>query len=74
MPGNKEDVQARFIDAQVQVENPFNIVSLYLPNGNPIDTDKFPYKLDWMRRFKKYAQKKYKFLICSYFKEIRNNY
>ena len=58
LPGNKEDAQARFIDAQVQVENPFNIVSLYLPNGNPIDTDKFPYKLDWMRRFKKYAQNK----------------
>ena len=39
LPGNKEDAQARFIDAQVQVENPFNIVSLYLPNGNPfIDT------------------------------------
>jgi len=25
-------------------------VSLYLPNGNPIDSEKFPYKLGWMDR------------------------
>ncbi|MBT6961224.1 MAG: exodeoxyribonuclease III, partial [Rhodospirillaceae bacterium] len=24
--------------------------SIYLPNGNPIDTEKFPYKLGWMDR------------------------
>ena len=26
------------------------VVSLYLPNGNPPDTDKYPYKLKWMDR------------------------
>ena len=26
------------------------VASIYLPNGNPIDTDKFSYKLAWMDR------------------------
>ena len=29
--------------------------SLYLPNGNPIGTDKFPYKLAWMERLEHWA-------------------
>ena len=28
------------------------VVSIYLPNGNPIGTEKFTYKLAWMARFK----------------------
>ena len=28
------------------------VVSIYLPNGNPIGTEKFAYKLAWMARFK----------------------
>jgi len=28
------------------------VASIYLPNGNPIDTPKFPYKLAWMDRLK----------------------
>jgi exodeoxyribonuclease III len=32
------------------------VVSLYLPNGNPVDTDKFPYKLGWMERLERWAQ------------------
>ncbi len=26
------------------------IACLYLPNGNPVETEKYPYKLGWMRR------------------------
>ena len=26
------------------------VVNIYLPNGNPVGTDKFPYKLAWMDR------------------------
>ena len=26
------------------------VVNIYLPNGNPVGTDKFAYKLDWMDR------------------------
>jgi exodeoxyribonuclease-3 len=31
------------------------IVSLYLPNGNPVGTDKFDYKLRWMERLSVWA-------------------
>ena len=58
LPGNKKDEQARFLEVRVNTDKPFNIGSVYLPNGNPIDTEKFPYKLDWMKRLKSYAKKK----------------
>jgi exodeoxyribonuclease-3 len=32
------------------------IASLYLPNGNPIGTDKFKYKLAWMERLQRHAE------------------
>jgi exodeoxyribonuclease-3 len=31
------------------------VVSLYLPNGNPIGTEKFAYKLAWMQRLERWA-------------------
>ena len=31
------------------------MVSLYLPNGNPIGTEKFSYKLSWMERLERWA-------------------
>ncbi|MBA2127525.1 exodeoxyribonuclease III [Hyphomicrobium methylovorum] len=51
LPGDDTDVHARWIEASVQMgERMVRVVSLYLPNGNPIDTEKFPYKLAWMKR------------------------
>lgn len=51
LPGNDEDEQARFIEGIVSTnKGPLRIVSLYLPNGNPVDSPKYPYKLGWMRR------------------------
>ncbi len=47
LPGNEEDEQARYIEGTV---NNVRIASIYLPNGNPVDTEKFPYKLGWMDR------------------------
>ncbi|MCR9212522.1 MAG: exodeoxyribonuclease III [Proteobacteria bacterium] len=47
LPGNDEDEQARYIEGTV---NNVRIASIYLPNGNPVDTEKFPYKLGWMDR------------------------
>ncbi|ODN68986.1 Exodeoxyribonuclease III [Methylobrevis pamukkalensis] len=32
------------------------VVSLYLPNGNPVDSPKFPYKLAWMKRLHAFAR------------------
>jgi len=52
LPGDESDSHARYIEALVP--RPGGVVrigNLYLPNGNPIGTDKFAYKLAWMRRF-----------------------
>ena len=47
LPGDGEDPQARYIEAFT-----FNIrvASIYVPNGNPVETDKFPYKISFMER------------------------
>ena len=57
LPGGEgRDDHARFIEAVVSVPSgALRVVSLYLPNGNPIDGDKFAYKLAWMARLEAYA-------------------
>jgi len=52
LPGDNEDVQSRYIEATI---NGVRIASIYLPNGNPVDTEKYPYKLNWMTRLKDHA-------------------
>ncbi len=47
LPGDDSDEQARYIEATIGT---VRVASIYLPNGNPIDTEKFPYKLGWMDR------------------------
>ena len=47
LPGDSSDEQARYMEAIV---GNVRIASIYLPNGNPIDTEKFPYKLAWLDR------------------------
>ena len=48
LPGDPNDSQSRYVEAAV---NGMLIGCLYLPNGNPIGTAKFDYKLAWMERF-----------------------
>ncbi|XWN30591.1 MAG: exodeoxyribonuclease III [Devosia sp.] len=51
LPGDDEDEHARWIEATVSTEKGVvRVVSLYLPNGNPIGTEKFAYKIAWMDR------------------------
>lgn len=52
LPGDPTDCQARYVEAQL---GNMMVASLYLPNGNPVDTEKFSYKLEWMRRLKERA-------------------
>lgn len=55
LPGDDSDVQARYIEGTV-----FGVVrvaSIYLPNGNPIATEKFTYKIAWMERLKTHIKK-----------------
>ena len=57
LPGAPDDDQARYIEAVMTVgSGPVRVASIYLPNGNPIDTDKFTYKLDWMKRLTAHAK------------------
>lgn len=51
LPGDDADEQARYIEAVVSVAGGVvRVASIYLPNGNPPDTEKYPYKLRWMDR------------------------
>ena len=59
--GDASDVQARFIEALVSTKNgALRVVSLYLPNGNPPDTEKYPYKLKWMDRLIAFSRERLK--------------
>jgi exodeoxyribonuclease III len=45
--GDEADSHARFLE--VVIEN-IRVVNIYLPNGNPVGSAKFDYKLAWMER------------------------
>jgi len=47
LAGDEVDSHARFLE--VEVEN-IRIANTYLPNGNPVGTEKFAHKLAWMDR------------------------
>jgi exodeoxyribonuclease-3 len=55
LPGDEADEQARYIEAVTGGETPVRVASIYLPNGNPIGTEKFGYKLSWMDRLRAHA-------------------
>ncbi|MGE3626079.1 MAG: exodeoxyribonuclease III [Hyphomicrobiales bacterium] len=51
LPGDGGDVQARYLEAVFSVGGGVvRVASIYLPNGNPVDSEKFDYKLAWMKR------------------------
>lgn len=56
LPGDESDEQARYIEAVVSGPRPVRVGGLYLPNGNPVNTEKFDYKLAWMGRLHRHAQ------------------
>jgi exodeoxyribonuclease-3 len=47
--GDESDNHARFLEVIVQG---IRMVNIYLPNGNPVGSEKFAYKLAWMDRLK----------------------
>ena len=55
LPGGNGDDQARWIEATVIGTRAVRVCGLYLPNGNPVGTDKYPYKLGWMDRLASHA-------------------
>ena len=53
--------QSRLISAKIKIENKdIEIVNIYVPNGNPVNTEKYTYKLDWIDLFIKEIGKKLK--------------
>ena len=60
LPGDPEDVQARWIEATVTGTRPdarpVRVCGLYLPNGNPAPGPKYDYKLAWMARMQRRVQ------------------
>lgn len=51
LPGDDADEQARLIEGVFSVETgAIRVCCIYLPNGNPVGSEKFPYKLKWMDR------------------------
>jgi exodeoxyribonuclease-3 len=64
LPGDGADAQARYIEAVAEIPSQsggarkvVRVASIYQPNGNPVGTDKFTYKLAWMDRLRAHARK-----------------
>jgi exodeoxyribonuclease-3 len=53
LPGDPDDSHSRYIEAEV---DGIVVASIYLPNGNPVGTDKFAYKLKWIERLDAHAR------------------
>jgi len=52
MPGDPSDVATRYLECEI---DGLVVGSVYLPNGNPVPSANFDYKLRWMARFEEYA-------------------
>jgi exodeoxyribonuclease-3 len=52
LPGDDGDDQARYIEVFTAG---VRVASIYVPNGNPVGTEKYPYKLAWLERLAAHA-------------------
>ena len=52
LPGDPSDDHARYVEASVRG---LRVASIYLPNGNPVGTPKYDYKLAWMARLREHV-------------------
>ncbi len=51
LAGDADDEQSRYIEAVVPTDfGAIRVASIYLPNGNPVDSGKYPYKLSFIDR------------------------
>ncbi len=51
---NYNDVNARYIECVN--DGKYRIINTYMPNGESIDSPKFPYKIEWMKHFTKHIE------------------
>lgn len=54
LPGDDADPQARYIEG---FTGSVRVACIYLPNGNPVDTDKFAYKLAFLERLHAHVER-----------------
>jgi len=57
---NYNDENSRFLETEIilsKIKQKVKLICIYLPNGNPIDTNKFNYKIEWMKKFNDYIIK-----------------
>ena len=60
LPGDKVK-QSRLISAKIKIKNKdVEVINIYVPNGNPVDTEKYAYKLNWIDLFIDEINKKLK--------------
>jgi exodeoxyribonuclease-3 len=55
----KDDLnQSRIITGDIKLkEKKIKLINIYVPNGNPVDTDKYEYKKKWLNTFLKAVKK-----------------
>ena len=72
----KDDLkQSRVITAELKFKKKtIELINIYVPNGNPVDTEKYEYKKEWLKRFinniRKKVQKNLNILIAGDFNII----
>lgn len=72
---NFEDIQARFVEVEL---DGIRYINVYVPNGNPINTEKYTYKLNWLNALYNYIAKlvksNIKFVLAGDFNIIPYDY
>ena len=72
----KDDLnQSRIITAELKIKKKkIELINIYVPNGNPVDTEKYEYKKIWLKKFvtniKKKIQKNSNIIIAGDFNII----
>jgi len=62
IPTFLDDNQSRFLETEIhhaKLKKNIKLFCIYLPNGNPIETEKFDYKIKWMKKFNTYIENLY---------------
>ncbi len=58
LPNFSHDKQSRYIEGFIGINNKgIRMASIYAPNGNPINSEKYTYKIEWLEKFYEHAEK-----------------
>ena len=58
----KDDLkQSRIITGELKInQKKIQLINIYVPNGNPVDTEKYEYKKNWLKKFISSVKKRIK--------------